>query len=983
MTGFGPFIEKTTVDFDQFRDDGIFVISGPTGAGKSSILDAVTFALYGWVPRYAAQGTRGSVRNRALDLSEIPTEVTVEISHGDRRYRILRRPEWTKPGNKTATPQYAEIVQIIDGQENVEVARRIREVAEKVFEVVKLDATQFSQVVLLAQGEFQKFLVASSEDRKAVLRRLFSTRRFEDWSDEVSRRAKDLSADLATAHTQIHTLLRTVATNTGFEVPVELDDAAASEIDDWLTVLGQQIEDGFQAAKEAAQKAGDDAEKAHSELEKLKNLRARQEQRAEAMKLADELSAKDTEIDRSRSELLTAHRAAMAMPIVRDLQSAKKAKAESDTALSNARNALADFGIEPAIDDDVLQKSIDEAIAQTAKLSALIGTEEELELLESQKQTAIAAEQIATDQIETTKTDIEALEERLREITTQIAGHRPAAEMRAETERQIERLTAKLDAAKQVEQLQTDWREAADRQHQHHQQLLEFETGLADLQRRRLVENAGYLAQELAPGKPCQVCGSTEHPQPAALLEDAVSDSQLAEMRERVQTARERDVELSTVETGVKTRLDAAVIAADGGDVDGLTELLAAARLDHDKAHTAHNEMLKLEDEREKIGVQVTDLRTALAEREKTAVNAKLETSRLTNKTQELTKELTVARGEYPTIRAHHAAATKRLDLLRADLAARQRLVATIETEKKAANKLETACAEHDFADADDVLAAHRSATQIADLEKLVRDHDAEKARLAGVLAQASLQDLPTELVDLTETETAYAAAKHALDEAHALLGSQRSLIDAFRKQAEQIEKLQSQNAKTQERYDVLKRLADTMNGQGPNEKKMSLESYVLAGDLEDIIDAANQLLRDMTNSRFQLELDDSRAGHGAQSGLGLHIHDAWNDERRPPESLSGGEKFQASLALALGLAEVVTSRSGGVRLDTLFIDEGFGSLDDETLDEVLGTIDGLRRNGRTVGLISHVAAVKERIAGHIEVSTSEQAGSSIRIRQP
>src|SRR5690606_6831506 len=158
MTGFGPFIEKTTVDFDQFRDDGIFVISGPTGAGKSSILDAVTFALYGWVPRYAAQGTRGSVRNRALDLSEIPTEVTVEISHGDRRYRILRRPEWTKPGNKTATPQYAEIVQIIDGQENVEVARRIREVAEKVFEVVKLDATQFSQVVLLAQGEFQKFL---------------------------------------------------------------------------------------------------------------------------------------------------------------------------------------------------------------------------------------------------------------------------------------------------------------------------------------------------------------------------------------------------------------------------------------------------------------------------------------------------------------------------------------------------------------------------------------------------------------------------------------------------------------------------------------------------------------------------------------------------------------------------------------------------------------------------------------------------------
>ncbi len=194
----------------------------------------------------------------------------------------------------------------------------------------------------------------------------------------------------------------------------------------------------------------------------------------------------------------------------------------------------------------------------------------------------------------------------------------------------------------------------------------------------------------------------------------------------------------------------------------------------------------------------------------------------------------------------------------------------------------------------------------------------------------------------------------------------------------DEIKKSLKAGGSTQRDYDLVNRLAETVRGQGPNTKKMPLETFALAADLEEIVAQANVLLSRMTNGRYELRYSDELSKGKAQSGLAIEVNDAYNEERRAPESLSGGEKFQASLALALGLAEVVTSRNGGVRLDTLFIDEGFGALDDETLSEVLDTIDSLREGGRTVGLISHVDQVKERIPHHINVNVTHEGWSTL-----
>ncbi len=276
---------------------------------------------------------------------------------------------------------------------------------------------------------------------------------------------------------------------------------------------------------------------------------------------------------------------------------------------------------------------------------------------------------------------------------------------------------------------------------------------------------------------------------------------------------------------------------------------------------------------------------------------------------------------------------------------------------------------------------ALRDAAERAALDERIREHDAalraERDRLREL--ELELAGAPEELVDLTATATALSDAREqwsaAVDSAaHAAQTASRlsDLLDRAMRAHAAISDLADE-------HDMIARLANTVAGKAPNTHRMTLESFVLAAELEEIVEAANLRLDDMSSGRYRLHHTDARAARGAASGLGLEIMDAHTGQARPAQSLSGGETFLASLALALGLAEVVTARAGGVKLDTLFIDEGFGSLDDETLDLAMRTLDELRQGGRTVGLISHVAAMKEQLPAQLVVEATPQGPSVIR----
>ncbi len=285
------------------------------------------------------------------------------------------------------------------------------------------------------------------------------------------------------------------------------------------------------------------------------------------------------------------------------------------------------------------------------------------------------------------------------------------------------------------------------------------------------------------------------------------------------------------------------------------------------------------------------------------------------------------------------------------------------------------------FSDAAEAAAALRDAAEIEQLATRVAEHDAQRTATRHRVLELELElaGTPDEPVDLAASQAALDTADAARTDALAAESEARHLAAALRDLVLQLDDAYAGVAARAAEAAAITRLADTVAGRAPNSMKMDLETFVLAAELEDIVAAANLRLQDMSSGRYRLQHSDARAARGAASGLGLEIADAFTGHARPAQSLSGGETFLASLALALGLAEVVTARAGGVRLDTLFIDEGFGSLDEETLELAMRTLDELRQGGRTVGVISHVAAMKEQLPAQLSVEATPHGPSVIR----
>lgn len=991
VEGFGPFRSRQVVDFDAFADDGIFLIAGRTGAGKSSILDAVCFGLYGGVPRY--DGGEKRLRSDHCEPDD-PSEVVVEFSTPAGRFRVTRSPEYLRPAKRGGgMTKQASAVALDEWTDVGWVGRAARavDVAGELDEILQLSREQFLQVILLAQNRFSEFLLAGSRDRQALLRRLFGTQRFEDVQarfDERRREAEQtLGTRLATVNARIDEAEQLVITS---GLSGDSDDGTAPA-ERPPTSAPSSVEERLEALRRARARADYRAERRVSERAEAEKraadadaafATAREEQHAQrerdrARAAIERLDADAPSIDAARAELAAARAAEAVRSTIAAAARAQTAVTVAAEDEQRSREVWETF--ELAVDGD-----LEEWAAARTRESGSWERARELEgqapALDAELQSAEEAVAAATTRLEAGEAERATLPAAITALTAERDERRRLADRVGDARAAQEEADARRAAAHEAERLQRAQAateiELTDATTVH----AAAQTDLAQLRQRRIDGMSGELASSLRPENPCPVCGSLQHPAPATHV-DPVSPEDIAEAEKARDAAAQREHELSSASSTLRADLAAVTARADGRSIE-------QAETEHEAAASAHARSLSAVDELKTLDVQLSELvaRVAQLDAEKTEGTAALAQAReqhalLQQRSTEARELIAEARGVFDTVAERLADTAAKISAARGAAQATAERLRRTQALAEAEAERDGALADSTFDDVESAERALRPAATQEALDARIAEHAVQREKERAILFDLELRTLPEEPIDLTPVEEASKAARaiwtDAVDAAARAAGTAERLAGLIESAAAE----HARTATDAAEFEVLQNLADTIAGRGANTRKMTLETFVLAAELEEIVEAANRRLHDMSTGRYQLQHSDALAARGAASGLGIVVSDAFTGQTRPPQSLSGGETFLTSLALALGLAEVVTARAGGIRLDTLFIDEGFGSLDGDTLDVAMRTLDELRQGGRTVGVISHVEAMQEQIPAQLTVRALPNGPSIIEAR--
>ncbi|WP_404311481.1 AAA family ATPase [Agrococcus terreus] len=997
LEAFGPFRDRFEVDFASFEGDGVYLIAGPTGAGKSTVLDAISFALYGSAPRY---DERAHLRSDLAGPGS-PTVVELDVQLGDRVLRVLRSPEYERPKARgtgtTREPAKATLLErTADGWDPV--ATTAREVGHEVARLVGLTKQEFLQVILLAQGGFAEFLRATSDERKALLLRLFGTGdlgRLRDLLDadrkalaaereaqeallaERGRRVREAAAALAAARAEADPAGADADPEAvGEAEPEGADDDIERTIDEAeLDALVAALAAATEAAEGEASRAREAERSARAARDDAREQAALLRRRDAARAALEELERAAEAVDADRARLDAAERAAEAAGALDRWARADAALLTADAALELAAAELPDDvdaereAVEAAHGTAVDDAAVGQAAAELERALPRLAAATARAAAEAEE--AAAALEAARAERTAGPTQREALVGAREAASTAAAGAEAAeaavatAAERLEAARDAARLAVDVDAARVAATAAL----AAARDASAH---------AAALQEARIAGIAGELAAGLAEGDPCPVCGATDHPSPAAPSADAATPEAVAAAWERAEaaTAAVRAADAALAEVDARRAARAAVAGDD--DAAALGDALEAARAERERAREAAAERARLQGAIEAHDAAAAALEARIATLEAEAAERREHAGAAAAREADVHERLADAlegRGSAAELLAH---ATARRDALHRWLDADAGSTAARTEAAEAAEEGGAALEAHGFADRAAATAARLEPDERAALRRRIRDHDDREASARGVLAQPELEGLGDEAPDLEPLEAALqaaTAAQRAAARAEAEADQRRRLaLDDAAEARAALAALADGAAHAA----ALRSLAGALRGENP--KRQDIETYVLATRLAAIVDAANLRLSGMTGGRFALVHDESTAYRGRASGLGLLALDAHTGKARTTESLSGGETFLASLALALGLADVVQAEAGGVSLETLFVDEGFGSLDADTLEQAMAVLDDLRAGGRSVGVISHVQQMQERIPARIRVMPEPGGGSRIEV---
>jgi len=1044
LQAIGPYAGEHSIDFVELGRAGLFLLEGPTGAGKSTIIDAIVFGLYGELAGTGASKDRLH-SHHAVAGTEPFVELVFETASGV--YRVRRTPAYLRPKQRGDgfTPQQASatLVRLTDPDAGTgeTLSTRAQEIGPEISRIVGLTREQFVQTIVLPQGEFAKFLAAGGEERSELLRSLFGTEHYERLARHLVERRRQAHREVEGA---LEALGRAIARFSG---AAELDERRPAEVPtggtagsgeaDVAVVAGEEAttaEEEVAVEAELAALAGalapdaetllDDAarivavlqvqaaardaravearaslETARAEHSAATTLLASLERRAELLTERELLAVDDEPMARLAERVAAAVRADTVASALAGAAAATKALDDAEVAL---RRVAEQTSTAVAALDDAAATARREAITvERAGMVALLA----LESADTERGAALADLAGSLAAVESELSDL-AVEQERRAARRASLAEAPEALERATTEMQrVERVAERV-----VERITVlDRIEGADERLARASAVVAEAAVIAKaaveaetaLRLRRIDGMAGELAAALRDDEPCSVCGSQSHPAPASLDVDhpdadaveAASASRL-EAEAALQDARgARDTVIAEHRQLIEqftASVEGAAAAADAFDLTlARAETLAssedaAARLGDATAAAAVAES----DVAEAARLAEQQLAGALAE---SKLTARLAT--LTERLEASTAAHERARSDVAARLGDRASSLAELDaVLAAELAelialadARAAVADRRQRERERAEELHAALARAGFADQAEAVAAGMHGVERASAEARVDDHRRRTTMNTTALASEPIASLTgAEDPDIDATSTALASAEAAASVAvSAAAVSARRVENAATSAAALVDAAAENAAAVREAAAVI-RLADVVSATGAeNTTRVTLGTYVLLRRFEDVVAAANARLESMSGGRYELVRSDTKEGpsRSQRVGLSLTVHDHRTNRRRDPKSLSGGETFYASLCLALGLADVVTGEAGGVELGTLFVDEGFGSLDPETLDTVMAELGRLSAGGRVVGVVSHVEEMKQRIGERIEVRRLEDGSSTLLVR--
>lgn len=912
MSAFGPYASKTVLELDKLGTSGLYLITGDTGAGKTTIFDAITFALYG----EASGDNRESTMFRSKYASaDTPTEVELTFIYAGKEYYIKRNPEYDRPktrGEGFTTEKANAELHYPDGR----VVTKLREVDRAVEEIMGIDRNQFTQIAMIAQGDFLKLLLASTDDRKKIFQKIFRTRCYYVLQERLKNESGKLGKEYETISASIRQYINGIVCDEDDVLSIKVKNAKAGmcSTEETLELLSTLIAND----KEEEEKIDAEQKNIGKSLEEITVTLTNHETWSKARK----------SLEKSKSDLGEALERLEILKTNFQSEEANKPKVEA------IRNQIA---------------AIEAEIPEYQELDAKIKEKDTL-----QKTTDKLSEDLTKqkEKLESIKKELEVLSE---ERKTLEKADKEKSELEAKRQKEEDKRKAVKDISKELKAL--DKLEKQLKKDQEAYSELAEDVQQKDKEYQRLFklyldEQAGIIAETLADGVPCPVCGSTSHPIKAVKAENAPTKEQLDESKSIYEAAQKEAQNASEKAANTKGQKDEkrdAVLAMLGetfGDVtiDDADELIKSKMAEIaavlEEVQNAIDEQQKKIDRRNEIdellpkkNKERDDLINSISENDKTLSGNNATLISLKTRIDELVEKL-----KYES--------EKKAKEVKKELQGEQK-------------KLEDA-----YKAADDAVKS-------------------QNEKIAGY--NAAIEEAKKTLADAKEIdEESIKAKQKELKSRNSEIDAEKKVINARKAANESAEKeIKAKSAEVlavEAKWSWVKALSNTANGNISGKEKVMLETYIQMTYFDRIIARANTRFMVMSGGQYELKRRKEAENNRSQSGLELDVIDHYNGTERSVKTLSGGESFKASLSLALGLSDEIQSSAGGIKLDTMFVDEGFGSLDDESLDQAMRALQNLTEGNRLVGIISHVNELKERIDKQIVVTKEKSGGSKITI---
>jgi len=1002
IEAFGPYAERVAIDFDALSDEGLFLIHGSTGAGKTFLLDAMSFALYGEVS--GERGVKG-LRSDHASPQAVP-RVELDFSAGGARYRVERTPPYTatkQRGSGTTEKLAAAALFRVLGKEQQPVASRISEVTREVERIVGLNAAQFRQVILLPQGRFAEVLRARAEEREALLKTLFETvihERAGGWLEDQARTAlrglEEQKRQLTWLRQQAAQEWRPHAPNeapSGAELSGSSSEPGVPTDQVGLDRLLEQIRGVVAAFEEVRRRASEALERAQRHRAEVVQAADRFDRRAAARSELAQLEPQRASIEALALELVAADRAEALRPSLEaertahrellELEQRLRRELERAAAVRDGARGLPDavvaLGLLKLPESADLQRSRTALATRRVEVEGVVRQAEEARQARERAAKALALHQRAGAESTQFQGQLQGLRDQRLAAETALQAARSAADRLDGLSQAKNSLAERALASRRVRKGRRLEGEAIESLAAAEHRLQQASSALKTLRDRQLAGMAARLAGDLSTGTPCPVCGSSHHPQPARTAADAVHQGQVEAAEAALSQAGQEQQAAVVHLADIRVRLEAVLEKAGAAAEDPAAAVAAAqqAELTLSAAQQQAERLPQLERSLAEQARQIISLEASLQAATTTAAVQERNATAEIQRAAELEAAVAAELGEGLAPRQvleSLAAVEQALETLARSSEAGARLRTR---QEQAATRLARDLAAAGIADAAALTAALRSEPERTSWQQTIKSFDGALTSQRAILAAPDLQDLPELRPDTAASEAAETAADAARTTAVERHSEARGAEDDIHRLCEEHRRLAALLADQQARAEQIAAVADRCQGKLP--PYISLQRWVLSAYLADICAYANQRLDLMTSGRYQLRLTDAGGRGGRNAGLNLRVLDAFTGEEREVTSLSGGETFQASLALALGVADTVQAHSGGVHLDALFVDEGFGSLDPDNLQLAMDELDRLREGGRLIGVISHVAALRERIRSGIQVIASDQ-GSTLQV---